>query len=100
MIRIHGHDVLVAGDGPIGPELAVLAAMYRIFLPQPLEISQGGVRFEKHGMAGIEALQREVVGAFRDVHGPLLPSLLIRKAHALGLGKLFVVFHGGSLGER
>ena len=100
MIRVHGHDVLVAGDGPIGPELAVLAAMDRIFLPQALEIRQGGVRFEKHGMARIKALQRELIGALRDVHCPLLPGLFIREAHALGLGKLFVVFHGGSLGER
>jgi hypothetical protein len=51
-------------------------------------------------MARVEALQRLVVGALRDVHSPLLPGLFIRKAHALGLRKLFVVFHGGSLGER
>ena len=41
-VAVDGPHVVVAGDRPVGPELAALAAMYRILPAQALEPGQRG----------------------------------------------------------
>src|SRR6476620_12273980 len=63
MIGLDLHDVVVFGHRPIGPEHAVVAAMNRVFLAQPVEIGPEWIGAKQFGIAGVELLEREGIGA-------------------------------------
>src|SRR3978361_657937 len=63
MIGLDVHDVVIFFHRPVGPEHAVLAAMDRIFPTEPVEIGPERIGAKQFGIAGIELLERDGVGA-------------------------------------
>jgi hypothetical protein len=64
--RVHGHDVVVARHGPVGPEFAVAAEVHRRLVAQALEPRPVSVRLEQERIGDIDVLEGDGVGV--DVH--------------------------------
>ncbi len=62
VIGVHGHDVVIAGDRPIGAELAVAAVMDRRLPAQPLEPGPVGIGAEQLRVTGVEIFQGRRIG--------------------------------------
>ena len=54
MIGVHGDDVFVAGDGPVGAIFAVLAEVDGVFLAEALEPRRVAVIEEARGVRHME----------------------------------------------
>ena len=80
IIGVDGHDVLVAGHRPIGPELAVVAPVHRRLAPQAFEVGPEAVGQEQVRITGVKIFQRHRVG--------IGPRLVPECARIVGHGRI------------
>ena len=59
MLGVHGHDVLVAGNGPVRTKELAVRQMHRVVAPQPLKVMPHRVIKEEHGLGRIDLINRQ-----------------------------------------
>ena len=62
MVGLDRHDVVVPGDRPVGPELALGGVVDRVLVAQPLEERPHGVGPEPFAEADVDLVERRRIG--------------------------------------
>jgi hypothetical protein len=72
VVRVHRHNIGVAGDQPIRPKRAVSAVVDRVFRPQAIKERPMGIRSKASRIRNIDFVQR----CFRSLFTGPVPAVL------------------------